>query len=433
MRTSRAPRVTTTATEAADASATAAPRSASRNAWALVLAGGIVMGLALGMRHVQGLFLLPVSLEHGWSRETFGFAIALQNLVWGLAQPFAGMLADRFGSAKVIVAGLLCNAIGLVLMAHATTPAAFLWSAGVCIGIGLSGSTFGVIYGALSRLVVAERRGWALGLAGAVGGLGQFAMVPAAQGLIDQLGWAGALVAMAVAMAMLLPLARPLADRVSTDARAATAPASGAAGLSAAIGEAFRHRGFWLLNLGFVACGFQLAFIATHLPAYLLDRGLTPADGVIALAIIALANVLGTYACGVLGGLYRRKKLLAGIYLGRALAIALFTSLPASSIGLYLFAAIMGLAWLGTAPLTNGLVSQVFGVRYVATLFGFVFLGHQVGSFLGVWLGALVYEASGSYEPVWFIAVAVGVLAAALHWPIDDREIDRPAPLAAGA
>src|SRR5690606_27689758 len=210
----------------------------NRDACVLVLAGGIVMGVALGVRHAQGLFLLPVSLDRGWSRETFGFAIALQNLVWGLAQPLAGMIADRFGSAKVIAGGLVFNALGLVLMAHATTPAALLWSAGVCIGIGLSGSTFGAIYGALSRLVVVERRGWALGLAGAVGGLGQFAMVPAAQGLIEGLGWAGALVALAIAMAMLLPLARPLADRPSDQQPVAGAADNGAARLSDAIGEA---------------------------------------------------------------------------------------------------------------------------------------------------------------------------------------------------
>lgn len=408
------------------------PGVAYRNAWVLVLAGGIVMGLALGARHAQGLFLLPVSLDRGWSRETFGLAIGLQNLVWGIAQPFAGMIADRFGSAKVIAGGLLFNALGLMLMAHAATPTAFLWSAGVCIGIGLSGSTFGAIYGALSRLVVAERRGWALGLAGAIGGLGQFAMVPATQGLIDGLGWDGALVALAIGCAMLVPLALPLADRAGPES-ADAAMHEGAAGLADAIGEAFRHRGFWLLNLGFFACGFQLAFIATHLPAYLLDRGLSAKDGVAALAIIALANVVGTYACGVLGGIYRRKKLLAGIYLGRALAIALFASLPASGPGLYLFATLMGLGWLGTAPLTNGLVSQVFGVRYVATLFGFVFLGHQVGSFAGVWLGAVVYEASGSYDPVWLAVVAVGLVAAALHWPIDDRAIQRDAPAGARA
>jgi MFS family permease len=239
------------------------PGFAHHNAWALVLAGGIVMGLALGARHAQGLFLLPVSLERGWSRETFGLAIALQNLVWGIAQPFAGMIADRFGSAKVIAGGLAFNALGLVLMAQAATPAAFLWSAGVCIGIGLSGSTFGAVYGALSRLVVAERRGWALGLAGAIGGLGQFAMVPATQGLIDGLGWAGALVALAIACAILLPLALPLADRVPPASAAGTMHEGGAAGLAEAIREAFRHRGFWLLNLGFFACGFQLAFIAT--------------------------------------------------------------------------------------------------------------------------------------------------------------------------
>ncbi|CAB3626959.1 MFS transporter [Achromobacter aegrifaciens] len=389
----------------------------------LVLAGGVIMGLALGVRHVQGLFLLPVTMDRGWSRETFAMALAVQNLTWGVVQPFTGMIADRYGSAKVIAGGLVFYALGLVGMAHATTPAGFLWTAGVCIGIALSGTAFAAIYGALSRLVAPERRSWALGVAGAVGGLGQFTMVPAAQWLISGWGWIAALLSFALALAVLLPLAWPLRESPGREQGAS----AGEAGLSmsAAIREAFAQPGFWLLNLGFLACGFQLAFIGTHLPAYLMDKGLRASDAVAALAIIALTNVMGTYVCGVLGGRHRRKYLLAGIYLLRTAAIALFVLLPLSSWTVYVFAAVMGFVWLGTVPLTNGLISQVFGVRYITTLFGFVFFGHQLGSFLGVWLGGVVFEATGSYDLIWLGAMALGVLSAALHWPIDDREIPR--------
>lgn len=398
--------------------------------WLLVLAGGVVMGLALGVRHVQGLFLLPVTMDRGWSRETFAMALAVQNLTWGIAQPFTGMVADRYGSAKVIVAGLACYALGLAGMAHAATPAAFLWTAGVCIGIALSGTAFAVIYGALSRLVAPERRSWALGVAGAVGGLGQFTMVPAAQWLIGGWGWVAALLSFAVACALLLPLALPLREHAGRSPGAASPGAD--LSLSAALREAFSQPGFWLLNLGFLACGFQLAFIGTHLPAYLMDKGLRAADAVAALAIIALANVMGTYVCGMLGGHHRRKHLLAGIYLIRSAAIALFVLLPLSAWSVYLFAAVMGFVWLGTVPLTNGLISQVFGVRYITTLFGFVFFGHQLGSFLGVWLGGVVFEATRSYDLIWLGAMALGLLSAALHWPIDDREIRRVGPAGAG-
>ncbi|GFN26661.1 MFS transporter [Achromobacter denitrificans] len=398
--------------------------------WLLVLAGGVVMGLALGVRHVQGLFLLPVTMDRGWSRETFAMALAVQNLTWGIAQPFTGMVADRYGSAKVIVAGLACYALGLAGMAHAATPAAFLWTAGVGIGIALSGTAFAVIYGALSRLVAPERRSWALGVAGAVGGLGQFTMVPAAQWLIGGWGWVAALLSFAVACALLLPLALPLREPAGRSPGAASPGAD--LSLSAALREAFSQPGFWLLNLGFLACGFQLAFIGTHLPAYLMDKGLRAADAVAALAIIALANVMGTYVCGMLGGHHRRKHLLAGIYLIRSAAIALFVLLPLSAWSVYLFAAVMGFVWLGTVPLTNGLISQVFGVRYITTLFGFVFFGHQLGSFLGVWLGGVVFEATRSYDLIWLGAMALGLLSAALHWPIDDREIRRVGPAGAG-
>ncbi len=397
--------------------------------WLLVLAGGVVMGLALGARHVQGLFMLPVTMDRGWSRETFAIALAVQNLTWGVVQPFTGMIADRYGSAKVIAAGMVFYALGLAGMAHATTPAGFMWTAGVCIGIALSGTAFATIYGALSRLVPPERRGWALGVAGAVGGLGQFTMVPAAQWLIGGWGWVAALLAFALALLILLPLALLLREPASDprDAGAHDAHLS----LTQAIREAFTRPGFWLLNLGFLTCGFQLAFIGTHLPAYLMDKGLRASDAVAALAIIALANVMGTYVCGILGAHHRRKYLLAGIYLIRTAAIALFILAPLTTWSVYAFAAVMGFVWLGTVPLTNGLIAQVFGVRYITTLFGFVFFGHQVGSFLGVWLGGVVFEATRSYELIWLGAMALGVLSAALHWPIDDREIQRARPASA--
>ncbi|WP_291380764.1 MULTISPECIES: MFS transporter [Achromobacter] len=397
--------------------------------WLLVLAGGVVMGLALGVRHVQGLFLLPVTMDRGWSRETFAIALAVQNLTWGIVQPFTGMIADRYGSAKVIAGGLVFYALGLAGMAHATTPAGFMWTAGVCIGIALSGTAFAAIYGALSRLVPPERRSWALGVAGAVGGLGQFTMVPAAQWLIGGWGWVAALLVFAVVLMILLPLAFPLREPANR-VRDAAAPDANLS-LTDAIREAFTRPGFWLLNLGFLACGFQLAFIGTHLPAYLMDKGLRASDAVAALAIIALTNVMGTYVCGILGAHHRRKYLLAGIYLVRTAAIALFVLVPLSTWSVYAFAAVMGFVWLGTVPLTNGLISQVFGVRYITTLFGFVFFGHQVGSFLGVWLGGVVFEATRSYDLIWLGAMALGVLSAALHWPIDDREIQRARPAGA--
>ena len=389
-----------------------------------VICGGLIMGAGLGARHVQGLFLLPATLERGFTREEFAFAIACQNLIWGLAQPFAGMLADRYGAGKVLVGGVLVYALGLWLMAQAATPLQLTLAAGGLIGIGLAGTTFGVVYGALSRLADAANRGWALGLAGAVGGLGQFVLVPVVQGLLGTFGYGATLALLALSLAALVPAGIALRERAMAD----NTPQQS---MRAALREAFAHRGFWLLNLGFLACGFQLAFIATHLPAYLLDHGLTARHATAGLAIIALANVIGTYYAGVLGARARRKHLLAILYLVRAGAIALFITLPLSPASLYVFCAVMGALWLGTVPLTNGLIAQVFGVRYLATLFGFVFFGHQLGAFFGVWLGGVVYQHTHSYDLLWLGAIALGVLAALLHWPIDDREIARPgaAPL----
>ncbi|VGO09805.1 Oxalate/formate antiporter [plant metagenome] len=390
--------------------------------WLLVVAGGVIMGMALGIRHVQGLFMQPVILDREWSREAFGFALAIQNLAWGIFQPFTGMLADRYGSAKVLFGGALAYVLGLVLMAQSVTPLQFTLTNGLLIGIALSGTAFGAVYGALSRLFPAEHRSWALGVAGAIGGLGQFCMVPLAQGLLDRMDWTMAAIVLGILMLLIAPLAAFLRERPVPQAAQEARQTMGQA-----IREAFSHRGFWLLNLGFLACGFQLAFIATHMPSYLMEKGLSAQQAGATLAIIALSNILGTYLCGYLGGFLRRKYLLSWIYLLRAVAIALFITVPLSPLSAYTFAFVMGLLWLGTVPLTNGLVSQVFGVRYITTLFGFVFFGHQVGSFFGVWLGGYVYDQTRSYDLLWLGSIGVGLMAAMLHWPINDRQIVRPA------
>ena len=394
----------------------------------IVVAGGVVMGLSLGVRYVQGLFQLPLVADRGWTRETFAFALAVQNLAWGVAQPFTGMIADRFGAARVIAAGLVLYALGLAAMAVAATPQAFVWSAGVCVGVALACTAFGTVYGALNRLLPPERRSWAMGLAGALGGFGQFALVPVTQATIARQGWPWTLLALAAAMALALPLALPLRETRAPAADTSTPEP----GLLAAMREAFGHRGFWLLNLGFTACGFQLAFIATHLPAWLLDKGLQPANAVAALAIIALSNTVGTYVFGLFGARLRRKRVLAAIYLARSATMALLILLPLTAASLYGFAMAMGFLWLGTLPLTNGIVGQVFGVHHIGTLFGFVFFGHQFGSFLGVWLGGVVYVRTHSYDLVWLVAMALGVMAAALHWVLDDRALARPPALARG-
>lgn len=411
------------------ANSTPQPQQHWPSAFSLVLAGGIVMGVALGARHVQGLFLLPVTLDRGWSRELFALAIAVQNLVWGVSQPLAGMAADLLGARRVLVGGVLLYGLGLVGMAWADGPLLFMLSAGVLAGIGQAGTTFGVVYPALSRLAAPGQQAWVLGAAGAVGGLGQFVLVPVTQQLISHINWQGALWSLAVLTAFTLPLALRLDDRAA--AGAGSGPKRSAVGLMAAVREAFAHQGFWLLTLGFFTCGFQLAFIGNHMPAYLLDRGLSPRVGAAALAAIAAANVLGVYLCGSLGGRFRPKYVLAAIYVARSVAMVLFVLLPVSVWSTMLFAVAMGLLWLGTVPLTNGVLSQVFGVHYLSTLFGFVFLSHQLGSFFGVWLGGRLYDTTGSYEAVWLIAIALGAVAAALHWPINDRQIVRAS--AAGA
>lgn len=391
-----------------------------------LVCGGLILFLCLGQRHSFGLFLRPITMDLLWSRETFSIAIALQNLVWGMAQPFSGMIADKYGAHRVMVAGGALYALGLLLMPFSGSGLSFAVSAGLLIGLGLSGTGFGIVYGAVGRAFPLEKRAHALGVVGALGGLGLFMMLPFNQMLIDQLGWASALIALSAACSLMVPLAFGF-----TGTSGASRPAASQS-VGQAVREAFSHSGFWLLTLGFLACGFQLAFIATHLPAYLADRQLTPEVAVTALAVVALFNVAGSYLGGYLGGRFSKKYLLTGVYLARGLAILLLLALPPSAAVTYLFAAIMGLLWLGTVPLTSGIIGQIFGLQYVSTLFGFVFFSHQLGSFLGVWLGGVLFDRTGSYDVVWMLAIGLSVLSAALHFPIDDKEVMRARAAAAG-
>jgi MFS family permease len=390
----------------------------------VIFCGGLILMLALGIRQSFGLFLRPMSMDLGWGRETFSFAIALQNLVWGLAMPFAGAIADRYGAGRVIVTGGLLYSAGLVAMAHASSPLLFHLSAGLLIGLGLSGTGFGVVLAVVARAYPPERRSVAVGLAGAAGSFGQFAMLPAGQGLIAAVGWFAALATLAALAFVMIPLGGALAGR---NAAADQSTQS----IGAALAEAGRHGGFWLLTGSFLVCGFQTIFIMVHLPAYLLDRGLGAQHAMAALATIGFFNIAGSFAAGVLGARYSRKWLLFWVYAVRAVAIGLFVSLPISLASIYLFAAVMGFTWLGTVPLTNSLVGQIFGLKYLSTLFSIAFLGHQLGAFAGAWAGGAVFDATGSYQAVWVMSIALSVIACAMCLPIDERAVVRPAGSAA--
>ncbi len=372
--------------------------------------------LSLGTRHGFGLFLQPMTLDLGWNRQTFAFAIALQNLVWGCAQPFAGMIADKFGAARVLIAGSIFYALGLLLMAYSTTGLVFGLGAGLLVGLGLSGTGFGVVMGVVGRAASPAKRSAALGLVGAAGSFGQFAMLPYEQFLISNIGWLQALVLLGVTSLLIVPLASALAG----DNHAAhTSDQS----LGAALREAGAHRGFWYLTASFLVCGFQTIFMMVHLPAYLVDKGLSPTEGMTALALIGFFNIIGSYASGWLGGHFSKKYLLVWIYGIRAVAITLFIALPLSAATIWAFAICMGVTWLGTVPLTNGLVAQIFGVKYLSTLFSIAFLGHQIGSFFGAWYGGFIFDLTGSYQSVWILCVVLSVVAAALCVPIDERDV----------
>ena len=393
----------------------------------VLVCSAVVVTLSMGVRHGFGLWLQPMTMAHGWTRETFAFALAVQNLVWGLAGPIVGMLADRLGAFRVLIIGALVYASGLFGMAVVTSGPAFALTAGVLVGLAQSGTTYAVVYGVIGRNVPAERRSWAMGTAAAAGSFGQFLMVPVDSWLIGHLGWQSSLMALAAAVLLIVPLAWGLREGRA----AAPAGALPVQGAGAALREAMGSRDFQLLMSGYFVCGFQVVFIGVHLPSYLKDHQMAPEVATLALALIGLFNVFGTYSAGLLGQRWAKRHILAGIYLLRSVVITVFVLSPLTPLSVYLFSAIMGVLWLSTVPPTNALVAQVYGVRHLSMLGGMVFLSHQIGSFLGVWLGGKLYDLSGSYDVVWWISVALGVIAAAVNLPIRETPLVRSAGAAA--
>nr|WP_296446566.1 MFS transporter [Rhodoferax sp. UBA5149] len=387
----------------------------------VLVCGAAIVTLSMGIRHGFGLWLQPITQSQGWSRETFAFAIAIQNLVWGFSGIFAGMVADRFGAFKVIVGGALLYALGLIGMAGATTPLVFSATAGVLIGMAQAGTTYAVIYGVIGRNVSADKRSWAMGIAAAAGSFGQFLMVPTEGFLISSSGWKEALVILGLASLMMVPLAWGLREPGLTGGAASRREQT----ILQALREAFKYPSFQLLMAGYFVCGFQVVFIGVHMPSYLRDKGLSPQVASYALALIGLFNVFGTYAAGVLGQKLPKRNILAFIYLARAAAISVFLLAPLSPLSVYVFSAVMGLLWLSTVPVTNATVAQIFGVTHLSMLSGFVFFSHQIGSFMGVWLGGYLYDRTGSYDVVWYIAIALGVVAALVNLPIKESTIIR--------
>lgn len=398
------------------------PKTLSTNQ--VLLCGACILTLSMGIRHGFGLWLQPITQTQGWTRETFAFAIAIQNLAWGVFGIFAGMVSDRFGAFRVIVAGSVFYALGLFGMAHASTPLQFTISAGLLIGMAQAGTTYAVIYGVIGRNVPAERRSWAMGIAAAAGSFGQFLMVPVEGLLIERLGWQEALTALGLAVLVVVPLARWLRE----PGFAGGAPAPREQSIWQAVQEAFRYRSFQLLMAGYFVCGFQVVFIGVHMPSYLKDHGLSPQVASYALGLIGLFNVAGTYGAGMLGQRLPKKNILAFIYLARAAAISLFLLVPLSPASVYVFSSVMGLLWLSTVPVTNATVAQIFGVAHLSMLGGFVFFSHQIGSFMGVWLGGYLYDKTGSYDVVWYIAIALGVFAAIVNLPVKESAIQRTTP-----
>lgn len=393
---------------------------ARRNPWLVVACGAAIVTLAMGVRQAFGLFMRPIGMDLGVGRDVFGLAIALQHLLFGLAQPFVGAIADRHGAGRVVAAGALLYAGGLVLASLTTGAIGLHLSFGFMVGVSLAATTFVVVLGAVGRVVPPERRSLAFGLTTAGGSLGQFLVVPGAQGLLTELGWRLALLVLAGLVALVIALSAGIAGKPAVAAEAGP-PLS----LRQALGEAGRHRGYWLLNAGFFVCGFHIAFVATHLPAYLTDGGLGARIGAISLALVGLFNIFGSYLFGSWGDRWRKKYLLSGIYAARALLIAWFVAGPLSETTALLFAAGIGFLWLGTVPLTSGLVGQIFGMRYLSTLYGIVFLSHQVGSFFGAWAAGYAFDATGSYDLAWTASIGLGLFAAIVHLPIRDAAVPR--------
>jgi MFS family permease len=391
--------------------------------------GCLIALTAFGPRSTLGFFLSPLSTANHWGRDVFAFALALQNLLWGVGQPFAGVIADRFGATRVLSIGALMYAAGLALMAHATSPAFLDLSAGILIGFGLAGSSFMVVLAAFGKLLPPQWRSTAFGLGTAAGSFGQFLFSPLAVLLMSQFGWQTALLIFAVSVCAILPLslalATPQADTAqATQLAAPAAPQS----LRHALGEAFAHRSYVFLVLGFFTCGFQIAFITVHLPSYLVDRGLSASIGGWTIGTVGLFNIVGSITSGWLCDRMPRRYLLSLIYLARAIAILAFIAVPVTPVTCIAFGAAMGLMWLSTVPPTNGIIALLFGTQWLGTLSGLAFLSHQIGGFLGVWLGGFVFDRTGSYDAVWWLAILFGLLSALINLPI----VEKPVPRVAG-
>ena len=403
----------------------ATPAHATVSMRQVLLCGALIVTVSMGIRHGFGLWLQPITMERGWTRETFAFAIAIQNLAWGFAGPLAGALADRYGAVKVLFAGSLLYALGLVTMGLATSGLAFAGSAGVLLGMAQSGTTYAVVYGVIGRNVAADKRSWAMGVTAAAGSFGQFLMVPVENWLIGSFGWQQALFLLGCLSLAIIPLAFGLKEPAF--AKVAGVQQS----MLHAVREAFAYPSFRWLMAGYFVCGFQVVFIGIHMPSYLKDHGLTPSVATTALALIGLFNVFGTYTAGALGQRMPKRFILSGIYALRSVAIVIFLAVPLTPMSVYVFSAAMGVLWLSTIPPTNAVVAQIFGVRYLSMLGGIVFVSHQLGSFMGVWLGGKLYDMTGSYDVVWWIAVALGVFAAIANLPVKESAIVRSLPAAA--
>jgi MFS family permease len=408
-------------------SATTGDVSPSSGTWrtplVIIICGCLIALLSFGPRSSLGFFIQPMGNEFAWGRDVFGLALALQNLLWGLGQPIAGAIADRFGILRVMIVGALLYAGGLFLMRYSTTPLSLDLGAGVLIGFGLSGCSFNLVLSAFSKLLPPEKRGLALGAGTAAGSFGQFLFAPFGVAMIDNFGWQAALTVFALLMLLIVPLSLAIATPPSTSS---SEPVGDQQSFKTALAEAFGHRSYVLLVLGFFTCGFQLAFITVHLPAYLADRGVAASTGGWVVAAIGLFNIIGSLSVGWLQSKYPKRYILSIIYLGRALSIMAFISFPITTFSAIVFGAATGLTWLSTVPPTSALVALMFGTRWFATLYGFAFVSHQVGGFLGVWLGGVVFEQFGSYTPIWWLSIMFGVLSALINLPIVEQPVARP-------
>ena len=394
--------------------------------WQVLVCGAIIVSMAMGIRHGFGLWMQPMTQEMGWGREDFATAIGIQNISWGLIGIFLGMLADRFGAFRVMVFSSLLYSLGLWGMAQAASPAWLALTLGVMVGAAQAGTTFAIVFGIIGRNIPAEKRSWAMGVVSAAGSFGQFLLVPTSSYMIEHIGWHQALLVLAAGMLMVLPLTLGLREPAFAGGQAPKRQQS----ILQAVREAFGYRSFQLLMAGYFVCGFQVVFIGVHMPSYLKDQGLDPQVAGTALALIGLFNILGTYAAGVLGQHFPKNLLLSFNYTMRGVFISLFIFLPLSPVSVYLFAAAMGLLWLSTVPVTSAIVAQMFGVAHFSMLSGFVFMSHQLGSYMGVWLGGWVFDRTGSYDLVWYLTIALSVFAALINLPVREQGIQR-VPVAA--